>query len=182
MSQGGQAYAVDLDQLRAAFGSRDERLLDGIVTLTDEMLDEEEAGSVTYSPRDALVDIIAGECRAPKQRRHLYGHAIEDLCQHFGEVIPIPDDSDEDEVGDPDDLEIETKLSGGELPIPVPAWEDTPYVRFLTATGVREELERLSGEDLSHEDSSIEEGRRILLHQLKWASDRGKGFVVVING
>jgi hypothetical protein len=68
------------------------------------------------------------------------------------------------------------------LPIPIPAWNDTPYVRFLSAAQVKELVGRLAGEDLSHDDRDIEEGRRLLLWQLKWAADRGKAFVTVVNG
>jgi hypothetical protein len=182
MALNGQAYAVDLDRMRAAFGSKDERLLRSIAVLTDVMLDEDEAAASAYSPQDAMADIIQGECRAPKERRSLYGYAIEDLCQHFGQVIPIPGDEGFDEIGDPEDLEIEPGIFSGELPIPVPKWGDTPYVRFLDASQVAAAVERLSGQDLSHDDPSISEGRRILLYQLKWALDRGKAFVAVVNG
>jgi hypothetical protein len=40
----------------------------------------------------------------------------------------------------------------------------------------------LTGEDLSHDDPSIEEGRLLLLRQLQWAADRGRAFVAVVNG
>ena len=182
MALNGQAYAVDVDRMRAVVGSKDECLLRSIAVLTDEMLDEDEAASSAYSPQDAMTDIIEGEFRAPENRRSLYGYAIEDLCQHFGQVIPIPDDEGYDEIGDPDDLEIEPSIFASELPIPVPKWSDTPYVRYLDASKVADAVETLSSEDLSHDDPSIEEGRRILLYQLKWALDRGKAFVAVVNG
>jgi hypothetical protein len=182
MALNGQADAVDLNRMRAAFGSKDERLLRSIAVLTEEVPDEGEAGSAAFSPADAMSDIIAGECRAPEDRRHLYGYAIEDLCHHFGEVIPIPDDEGFDEIGDPDDLEIEPPIFSDELPIPVPKWDDTPYVCFLDASKVADAVARLFGEDLSHDDPTIAEGREILLAQLKWALDRGRAFVVVVNG
>jgi hypothetical protein len=182
MALNGQAYAVDLDRMRAAFGSKDERLLRSIAVLTEEISDEGEVASTAYSPQDAMADIIAGECRAPEDRRHLYGYAVEDLCHHFGEVIPIPDDEGFDEIGDPDDLEIEPRIFSDEMPIPVPAWDDTPYVRFLDASKVADTVARLCGDDLSHADPGIAEGRRILLCQLKWALDRGRAFVAVVNG
>jgi hypothetical protein len=180
MALNGQAYAVDLDRMRAAVGSRDEQLLKVIVTYTDEGLDEDLAAEA-YSARDAMVDIIEGEFRAPEHRRHLYGYAIEELCLHYGETIPIPEDLDI-EIGDPGDLEIDTKLVRPELPIPVPEWGDTPYVRFLTASEVADEFKRLSNVDLSHDDPSIEEGRQILLYQLGWAADRERAFVTLVNG
>lgn len=182
MALSGQAYAVDLDRLRAAFGSKDEHLLRSIVVLTEETFDGDEAAAPIYSPQDAMADIIAGQFRAPKDRRHLYGYAIEDLCLQFGQVIPIPDDAGWDEVGDPDDLEIEPRIFDDALPIPVPKWGDTPLVRFLDASGVAAAIERLTGEDLSHDDPDIAEGRRLLLYQLKWAAERGKAFVAVANG
>jgi hypothetical protein len=183
MALNGQAYAVDLERLRAVFGSKDKQLLTTML---------ERVAEAYYFPEDedvgmgdalqAITDIIEGDCRLPRNKRHLYGYAIEDLCQYFGEVIPIPTEFDADEIGDPEDLEIDSPLTSGELPIPVPAWDDTPYVRFLTAALVPEEFKRLTGEDLSHDDPSIEEGRQLLLRQLQWAADRGKAFVTVVNG
>ena len=181
MALNGQAYAVDLERLRAAFGSKDKQLLKTMLERVAESyyFPEDEDDGVEDQQR-AITDIIEGDCRAPRDRRPLYGYAVEDLCLYFGEVIPIP--FDEIEIGDPGDLDIESRLLSGELPIPVPKWGDTPYVRFLTPEQVPEELDRLSGMDLSHHDPGIMEGREILLHQLKWAADRRKAFVTVVNG
>ena len=186
MALNGQAYAIDRDRMLAAFGSKDAQLLDEILGMQVELVEsyddqlEVEDAEPSHPVRQALADIIEGV--VGPGIGIFYGYAIEVLCDHFGQVIPVPDDSGCDEIGDPEDLEIESKLLSGDLPIPVPAWGDTPYVRFLTAEQVPEELERLSGEDLSHDDPSIEEGRQILLSQLKWASDRGRAFVTVVNG
>ncbi len=129
-----------------------------------------------------MEQIIDGDCRLPPDDRFLYGYAIEVLCRHFGEVVRVPDDPQFNEIGDPGDLEIQSPLLGRELPLPVPAWRDTPYVRFLTHSQVAAEYERLSAEDLSHDEPSIEEGRRTLLAQLEWTRDRGKAFVTVVAG
>jgi hypothetical protein len=184
MALNGTAYAVDLGRLRAAFGSRDSELLGRIVgdaAKAIESFDLQEGEPPSFSMRQAITDLIDGEFRAPERSRFLYGYAIEILCEYFGEVIPVPDD-EFDEIGDPDDLEIDTPLLNGELPLPVPAWGDTPYVRFLTAEQVAEEYQRLSEADLSHDNPSIEEGRQALVYQLKWALDRGRAFVTVANG
>ncbi|AMV36766.1 hypothetical protein [Planctomyces sp. SH-PL62] len=134
MAINGTAYAVDLDLMRAAFGSRDGDLLGRIVEAaasTIESFDLQEDEPPSYSLRQALADLIDGDCRAPERSRFLYGYAIDILSEYFGEVIPVPED-DFDEVGDPEDLEIDSPLLNGQLPLPVPAWGDTPYVRFLT--------------------------------------------------
>jgi hypothetical protein len=181
MALNGTAYAVDLGRLRAAFGSRDSGLLGRIIgdaAETIESFDLQEGEPPSFSMRQAITDLIDGEFRAPERSRFLYGYAIEILCEYFGEVIPVPDD----EIGDPGDLEIDTPLLNGGLPLPVPAWGDTPYVRFLTAEQVAEEYKRLCEADLSHDDPSIEEGRQALVCQMKWALDRGRAFVTVANG
>ena len=127
MALNGNAYAVDLDRMRSACGSRDETLLSDILERQGdlfacyaEQLDgEDESG---FSFRQALMDIIEGVHRAPGSRRFLYGYAIELLCRHFGEVIPVPGDEQFAEIGDPEDLEIGSPLVNGELPLPVPSW------------------------------------------------------------
>jgi len=181
MALNGQAYAVDLERLRAAFGSKDKQLLETMLERVAETYHFPEDDDVGMEDQQrAITDIIEGDCRAPRDMRPLHGYAIEALCLYFGEVIPIP--FDEIEIGDPADLDIESRLLGGALPIPVPEWSDTPYVRFLTPEQVSEGLDRVSGIDLSHDDPSIMEGREFLLHQLNWAADRRKAFVTVVNG
>jgi hypothetical protein len=90
-------------------------------------------------------------------------------CRHSTSAkwCPSPVDPQFNEIGDPEDLEIDSPLLSGELPVPVPAWGDTPYLRFLAPAQVAAEYERLSAQDLSHDEPSIEEGRRTLLSQLK---------------
>jgi hypothetical protein len=186
MALNGLAYAVDLDRMRSACGSRDVRLLSDILgrqgepfACYAEQLDgEDETG---YSFRQALMDIIEGVYRAPGSRRFLYGYAIELLCRHFGEAIPVPGD-EFSEIGDPEDLEIESPLVNGELPLPVPPWGDTPYVRFLSREQVVQEAQRLAIMNLSHPDNDVRQGRETLLYQLKWGGERGRSYVIVVNG
>lgn len=188
MALNGLAYAVDMDRMRAACGSRDAATLaeilrdqEEVFTLYADQLDEEDASGFSF--RDALADLLAGEFRAPEDRRFLYGYAIEILCRHFGEVIPVPGDEEFGEIGDPADLEIDASpLVGGQLPLPVPPWRDTPYVRYLPAEQVVQEAARLAAMDLSHPDGDVQEGRETLLYQLRWAAERGRGFVTVVNG
>jgi hypothetical protein len=187
MALNGNAYAVDLARMRSACGSKDESLLSDVLEhqadlfacYADQLDDEDESG---YSFRQALTDIIEGEYRAPKSRRFLYGYAIEVFCRHFGEVIPVPGDEQFNEIGDPEDLEIDSPLVDGELPLPVPSWGDTPYVRFLTPEQVVQEAEKFSKMDLPLQHDCVTEGRETLLYQLRWAGERGRSFVTVVNG
>src|SRR5262249_20164937 len=183
----GNAYAVDLTAMRKACGSKDEGPLSAImnsqireIRRLAEQLDEDDDSGFPF--RQALADIVAGVYQAPPSRCSLYGYAIEVLCGHFGEAIPVPGDEDFGEIGDPADLEIDTPLVNGGLPLPVPAWGDTPYVRFLSPEQVVEGSERLSHTDLSHEDDAIAEGREILRYQLQWARERGRAYIAVVNG
>ena len=185
MALNGNAFAVDPDRMRAAYGSRDEALLAALLEGHADAFEPFDAPAdveAGRSLRQAVEQIIFGDCRLPPDDRFLYGYAIEVLCRHFGEVVPVPDDPQFNEIGDPEDLEIDGPLLSGELPLPVPAWGDAPYVRFLTPAQVVAEYERLSAEDLSHDEPSIEQGRRTLLAQLKWTRDRGKAFVTVVAG
>lgn len=187
MALNGNAYAVDLDRMLSACGSDDKVLLGAILkrqadlfAYDSEQLDEEVESSFTL--QQALTDIIAGNYRAPESRRYLYGYAIEILCRHFGEVIPVPGDEQFNEIGDPGDLEIDSPLVNGDLPLPLPTWSDTPYVRFLTSQQVVQEADKFSKMDLSHQMECLKEGRETLLYQLQWAGERGRSFFTIVNG
>jgi len=82
-------YAVAVDQLRRAFGSRDQKLIAAIVTshkhflsTIDDIDDEAE-----MSCAQALAELVNGT--QPKDGAgYLYGYALEALCGHLGEELP----------------------------------------------------------------------------------------------
>src|SRR5579871_11694 len=109
MSYTVSAYLVDLDRLRAAFGSHEMSLVDEITqTFADHIADyDEQAADYDDGPADedngddegdgdagsrkglgeALGEIVAGTIQDP-ERGWQYGYALELLCMHLGQRLP----------------------------------------------------------------------------------------------
>jgi hypothetical protein len=178
MGYGTNAYAVDVDRLRSAFGCGDQELLREIETKhaksfrrRDETFEDKvRDGAPTQG--EALRQIIAGEIKGPDWAGFQYGYVLELLCEHLGRAL----DSD-DLIAFISDLEIPTALNESGPPIPIPTPRDFPSIGYLTAEQVREEYEHLKDQDLSHEDEEIEEARGEFLSYLRQAREKGLGLV-----
>jgi hypothetical protein len=177
MGVGTFAFAVDLDQLRAVFGSKDLELISSIESKYNKYIAEYEGHFAEGEPwiRDALKDIVAGKIQRP-ERAMFYVWATELLCHHLGRELELGD------VGWLDDLEIGTGLEDSGPPLPIPRHKDTPLLGFLTAEEVVEQYERLMNEDLSHEDDDVEEARETVLSWLREAADQRKALVTLTQG
>ncbi len=75
-------------------------------------------------------------------------------------------------------LELKTPLSKTRSPVKLPKIDDFPYISYLDAEGLRAEVTRLRGMDLSYpRDQDVEEERRRFLRLLEQAAEQGRGVV-----
>lgn len=119
----------------------------------------------------ALEEIIAGKITQPRNA-HTYGYALEKLCLALGTFL--------DAVGTDRlrSLKLKTRLSKTRLPIKLPKSEDFPYISFLDAQELREEVARLRTMDLSDpKDPENEEERKYFLQLLEQAAAQNRGVV-----
>jgi hypothetical protein len=179
MGYGTHACAIDIDRLRSVFGSNDRAMLKALdESYGDTFLRNDEWSADRISEgaptqREALAQIIEGKITGPDWAGFQYGYATEILCEHLGHWL-----EDENLIHDIEDLEIPTGLSNyNGLLFPVPEPDDFPDIRFLTAEQVREDYERLTGLDLSHEDEELEAAREEFRSYFRQASEKGLGLV-----
>ncbi len=92
MSYGIMAFAVDLDQIKAVIGSKDEQLLSRLQQSLSAKLfrlvaEGEEGESLTGST--VLGQLIRGEeYDRSWYYAHVYGYVLKYLCDHFGRSLP----------------------------------------------------------------------------------------------
>ena len=178
MSYNLQVYAVDIDRLRAAFGSSDATLVSAIkADQADEIKDnwnwfrdEIDGGAPTL---DAAVEhIVAGTLPVDGPHGFQYGYAVEVLCRQLGEELELRGD-----LGFLAELGLETALLTSGPPLPVPPAADFPEVGFLTARQVTVELARFKATGVGGEDDEFAEAREELVGHLERAAELGVGVV-----
>jgi hypothetical protein len=119
----------------------------------------------------ALEELIAGKIT---QRDHAstYGYALENLCRTLGMFL---DACGTDQLRS---LKLKTPLSKTRLPVKLPKSEDFPYISFLDAQEVRDEVARLGAMDLADpKDPENEEERKYFLQLLEQAAAQNRGVV-----
>ena len=108
-------YGVDLDRLRSIPGSKDEALYERIVE--NDSLDDET--------RDALKQIIMGDCRGEPGTEYRYGYALKAICESVGEMVG-------EEVAAIRDHPYKSKLIANGPPIEIPyTTSDFPEIGYL---------------------------------------------------
>ena len=162
MSYSVGAYAVDLEELRRAIGSRDETLLAALIEQNPDLgepdEDAEEEGKVSEGM--ALRHLVMGETPHPPSA-YQYHYALEELCRRLGEWLP----------GDLwtsirwwvlEETGFEEILAMGP-PVDLPPSEDFPRVGHLTVEQVRRLVERMGPDGhLTTAAPSGKKGRRSL--------------------
>ena len=155
------AFSVDLAELSAALGSKNQPLmLDIIETFEDgfEQYDEmaansadEEADQPPLTMRDALTQMVMGE-KCAAEFAFLYGYAFEFLCRYFGESLPNGEwsamprgtlwaekvDQALEDAGVPADmLRVGRHMMFRGTPIAIPQPEDFPSIGYLKRDEVK---------------------------------------------
>jgi hypothetical protein len=166
--------AVDINRIRAAFGSNDQGMPEAIaeryandILLTDEWFSLEiRHGAPTG--REALAQIIAGKIGGPEWAEVQYGFATELLCKYWGHWL-----GQTNSMGYLVDSDIPTRLieCGPFLPIPRPYF--FPNFLFLTAEQVREEWDT----QVAHWDEEVEQEWKELRNYMGKAHEKGLGIV-----
>ena len=167
MSYATAIYAVDLIQIREAVGAGNRKLIKQVKKQTTI-----EAGDFDGIPiGQAIEELIRGQFTVPDSG-HMYGYALEGLCQHLGTRL------DSDSVGDICDLELDSPLEDARHPIALPEIDDFPMISSLSREAVVAEVERLESLDLAYpDDEEIEEARNELLACLRQAAAKDLGVV-----
>jgi hypothetical protein len=131
--------------------------------------EEDDEGSLTR--RQATHDLISGEF-SRTDCAYEYGYALERLCRSLGTRIKDVD------FADLRDLKIDSPLCTWRTPVALPPIDDFPYIGYLTADEVREEVARMESMDLSCPESpGVEKDRKLLFRCLNGASKKGLGVV-----
>jgi len=173
MGYGTLAYAVDLDRLRSAYGSKDRAMFQAIEKReADDIRDRDEwfrdrIKRGAPSLREAVAQIIEGQINAPPWAGFQYGYALELLCKHLGHVL-----ENRDRVSFIEHLGTPTGLTSSGPPLPISRPEDFPSIGFLTADQVGDEYLRLKDQDLSHERKDLEWAREEFRSFLRLAFER----------
>lgn len=177
MSYSTITYGVDIDRLRAVFGSDDRALLDAIEAEQAADLDENEAwfedeiASGAPTLRQALEQIVAGAVTGPASAGFQYAYATEALCRRLGVRL----EDTEDSLGFLDDLGFDFRLRTSRLPLPLPLPLDFPSVGYLNTAEVVEEHARFVAAGPGGD--RVSDARAELTERLKQASEQGLGLV-----
>jgi hypothetical protein len=168
MSYSLMPYAVDLQRLRSAVGSKDEALLAEIqeanpATFADDDPDEDE-----ISVGGALRDLIMGHAPVVVSA-HQYGYALKVLVEHLGEWLPS-------DMWEGITWRVLQTTGMGDLlqnsgsPIPLPKMDDGfPVFGHLTAERVKELASKLGDTPPTTVDLSGKKKRRGLQ---EWLVDK----------
>jgi hypothetical protein len=193
MSYGFMVYALDLDKLKAACGSSDDKLRRMICGRFKRDLQSHDEGKDEgeLTVREALRQIIMGG--APDSRSgSTYAYAFKLLCEHFGKFLPnaplLPirlsfiDDVDGAlrEMGAFDAVSL-SKLAYRGLPINLPSPDDFPMTGYMTPEEIRPALAQLSAAKYAGEDRDIAEAIDCIQSWLKAASDKQQALVSFVH-
>lgn len=167
MSYSTAMYAVDLDRLRQAVGSGDRKLIKALKRQTTIDVGDFEGIPIGQ----AVEELIRGQF-TETDSAHMYGYALEGLCQHLGTRL------DSDQVGDVCDLALDSPLEDARHPVALPDIDDFPMISSLSREAVAAEVERLESVDQAFpDDEDIEEARNELLKCLRQGAEAGFGVV-----
>jgi hypothetical protein len=135
---------------------------------SDEDLAPGSVGDDEISEKEATAELVEGRVSRPEEA-HQYGYGLERLCRLLGKRLATI----EGKGGMLHALALDTPLSAGRSPVPLPERDDFPDIGHLTADEVECEAARLGVLDLSYPQcAEIEEDRRTLLRCLRRAAKK----------
>lgn len=168
MSYSLMPYAINLDQLRNAVGSKDEALLAEIQEANPEAFAEDDHDEDEISVGRALRDLIMGHPPVAASA-HQYGYALKVLVEHLGEWLPS-------DMWESITWRVLQTTGMGDLlqdsgtPVPLPKMDDGfPAIGHLTADRVKELASKLQGTPPKTVDLTGKKKRRTFG---QWAVDK----------
>lgn len=171
------AYAIDIDRLKAVFGSKNEKLVSMIKSCRERDFEkhdewftaEIESGCPTIG--DALEQIVMGVITGSKEAGFQYAYATEALCQYMGMKFRT------ENIGFISRLGMSTGLTGSGLPFPVPEPDDFPEVGYLTAAQVVEEYPRHVAAEAERPWDEDSDAREELISMMEQVQEWNEGIV-----
>ena len=165
MGYGLTTYAVSADKLRGAFGSRDERLLQQVLSVYGDDMASDDAQYETALPEaEALREIIYSTISLPDEGS-LYSFTFEYLCRYLGTWLSnrhfYPCNSKHLRRIDALDLPVKLMdLVNGELPVKLPQPDDFPGVGYWTPEQIAEAAAQLRRINLDKPDKVLADALR----------------------
>lgn len=141
----------------------------GICSWSPEEDDDPREDDITEE--QAVAELITGTVTQP-DNAHAYGYALEYLCRALGTFLGA--------VGTDRlrSLKLKAPLTKTRLPLRLPKIEDFPYISYLDADEVRDEVTRLRAMDLGcPKDKEIDAERKRFLALLETALAQSQGVV-----
>ena len=157
-------YGVDLDKLKAVYGSKDESFLAEVIKAhaqdikeNDEWFEDEIQEEGFPPTKQALREIVLGTFGTYEGAEAMYGYALKIVCGHIGHRVGA------DDVANVADHPYESLLVASGPPIPIPYDElDFPEVGFLSLAQIPEELNRIENAPKKTRRSVISAGLSLL--------------------
>ena len=134
-------WGVDLNKLTSFSGSKNESIVDEIVSSLDEELEDNDAffedeieHDESPTTEEALRQIARGD-ELTSDAPAMYGYALQILCEHIGQQI------DHDDIAAVRDHPYESALITSGSPINIPYDEaDFPEIGFIAASDIANEI------------------------------------------
>lgn len=137
-------YGVDLDRLKAIYGSKDDKLLTELLKVraqdikdNDEWFEDEIKDEGFPTTKQALRELIAGSFGNHEGGKAMFGYALKILCEHIGQRIGA------DDVADVSVHPYASQLVASGPPVPIPHDKDGPEIGFLSLAQIPEEINRI---------------------------------------
>jgi len=173
-------YAIDLEQLRAAVGSRNASLKKEVYTACAERIEEDaddlEDDDEALTLKAAIGELIDGQL-SDEDSAHQYGYALEALCQSLGQSLDV-------------DLWCGVRWAAMEVtgldesimaagpPVDLPDLSgDFPTIGHLDANAVAAAVDKLDAAPSKHDDPDAQELFAEYETWLRTAHKAGKAIV-----
>ena len=141
-------YGLDLDKLKALFGSNDSNLTAEILRVrkrdVKDINDQFEENQEDFLKCEhALREIVAGSFGQHEHAEAMYGYALQIICEHIGRRIGG------DDVATVEDHPYASQLVAAGPPISIPYnKEDFPEIGFLSLEQIPDEIKRIDAAPL----------------------------------
>lgn len=137
-------YGVDLDRLKAIYGSKDDKLLTELIKVraqeikdNDDWFEDEIKDDGFPTTKQALREIIAGSFGTYEFGEAMFGYALQILCEHIGQRVGA------DDVADVSAHSYASQLVASGPPVSIPYDKDGPEIGFLSLAQIPEEINRI---------------------------------------
>lgn len=157
-------YGVDLDKLKAIYGSKDESLLAELLRAqaqdikeNDEWFEDEIKEEGFPPTKQALREIVLGTFGNYEGGAAMYGYALKIICGHIGHRVGA------DDVAEVAAHPYPSQLVTSGPPIPIPYDDsDFPEIGFLSLPQIPEEINRIDTAPQKARRSVISAGLSLL--------------------